>query len=80
MAKGYLPVDRDQQFLVPPDMREWLPKAHLVWWLLEDGSGFFVGIDDEVGVDIECGGRVAVAEPTGDVRTSTPAASRRVAT
>ena len=35
MAKGYVPVDRDQQFLVPPDMREWLPKGHLVWWLLE---------------------------------------------
>ncbi len=32
----------------------------------EDGCGFFVGIDDEVGVDIERGGRVAVAEPTGD--------------
>lgn len=35
MAHGYIPVDRDQQFLVPPDMREWLPENHLVWWLLE---------------------------------------------
>ncbi|MPZ53711.1 MAG: hypothetical protein GEU79_13430, partial [Acidimicrobiia bacterium] len=24
MAKGYVPVNRDQPFLLPPDMREWL--------------------------------------------------------
>jgi len=35
MAKGYIPVNRDQQFLLPPDMREWLPKDHFVWWLLD---------------------------------------------
>jgi transposase len=35
MAKGYIPVDRDQQFLFPPDMRDWLPKDHFVWWLLD---------------------------------------------
>lgn len=31
MATRYRPVDRDQQFLLPPDMREWLPDHHLVW-------------------------------------------------
>jgi transposase len=30
MAKGYRPVDRDQAFLFPPDMREWLPADHPV--------------------------------------------------
>ena len=35
MAKGYIPVNRDQQFLFPPDMREWLGKDHFVWWLLD---------------------------------------------
>ena len=35
MARDYIPTDRDQQFLLPPDMREWLPENHLVWWLLE---------------------------------------------
>jgi hypothetical protein len=30
MAKGYRPVDRDQAFLFPPDMREWLPADHAV--------------------------------------------------
>ena len=31
MAKGYRPVRRDQPFLLPPDMREWLPDDHPVW-------------------------------------------------
>jgi transposase len=30
MAKRYRPVDRDQAFLFPPDMREWLPAGHPV--------------------------------------------------
>jgi transposase len=35
MAKGYLPVDRDQPFLLPPDMRQWLPADHVVWLVIE---------------------------------------------
>jgi len=35
MARGYVPVDRDQQFLIPPDMRDWLPANHLVWFVIE---------------------------------------------
>jgi len=35
MAFGYRPVDRDQQFLLPPDVRSWLPEGHLVWLLLD---------------------------------------------
>jgi transposase len=35
MAKGYRPVDRDQQFLLPPDMREWLPAGHAAWLVIE---------------------------------------------
>ena len=35
MAKGYRPVDRDQAFLLPPDMREWLPAGHPVWLVIE---------------------------------------------
>ena len=45
MAFGYRRVDRDQQFLLPPDMREWLPGSHLAWFVIEtigqlDTSGF----------------------------------------
>jgi transposase len=34
MAKGYRPVGRDQPFLLPPDMREWLPEDHPVWLVI----------------------------------------------
>jgi transposase len=35
MALSYLSVDRDQAFLLPPSMREWLPEDHLVWFVLD---------------------------------------------
>ncbi len=35
MAKWYRPVDRDQGFLLPPDMREWLPADDPVWLVIE---------------------------------------------
>jgi transposase len=35
MAKGYRRVDRDQPFLFPPDMREWLPAGDPVWLVIE---------------------------------------------
>ncbi|MPZ96816.1 MAG: DDE transposase, partial [Propionibacteriales bacterium] len=35
MARSYRLVDRDQQFLLPPDMAEWLPAEHLVWFLID---------------------------------------------
>lgn len=45
MAKDFRYPDRDQSFLMPPDMRDWLPQGHLVWWLIDlvdalDVSGF----------------------------------------
>src|ERR1700683_1250305 len=49
MAKGYRPVDRDQPFLLPPDMREWLPADHPVWLVIRvvgghmDTSAFHAG-------------------------------------
>src|SRR2546429_142859 len=39
MAKGYRPVDRDQAFLFPPDMREWLPAGPPVWLGITAGGG-----------------------------------------
>jgi transposase len=35
VAKSYRPVQRDQPFLLPPDMRDWLPADHVVWFVLE---------------------------------------------
>ena len=34
MALGYRPVARDQMMLLPPDLRDWLPPQHFVWFLL----------------------------------------------
>jgi transposase len=34
VAKGYRPVNRDQPFLFPPDMRDWLPGDHPVWLVI----------------------------------------------
>ena len=39
MAKGYRPVERDQPFLLPPDMREWLPAGHPVWLVIAVVAG-----------------------------------------
>lgn len=33
MAREFLPYDLDQHYLLPPDMREWLPAGHLVWFV-----------------------------------------------
>jgi transposase len=35
MAKRYRPVLRDQPFLLPPDMRDWLPPGHPVHLVIE---------------------------------------------
>jgi transposase len=34
VARDYRPLDRDQLFLLPPDMRSWLSEDHFVWFLL----------------------------------------------
>jgi len=33
MAYNFLVCDRDQAFLLPPDLREWLPSGHLAWFV-----------------------------------------------
>ena len=35
MAGHYRPVDRDQAYLMPPSMAEWLPVEHPVWFVIE---------------------------------------------
>ena len=45
MGYNFIDCDRDQLFLLPPSMREWLPEGHLVWFILDavdqlDLSGF----------------------------------------
>src|SRR6266487_48569 len=35
MTYNFLRGDRDQPFLLPPDLRDWLPQGHLAWFILD---------------------------------------------
>jgi transposase len=35
MTYNFLGCDRDQPFLLPPDLRDWLPDGHLAWFILD---------------------------------------------
>ena len=35
MAQNFLSCDRDQDFLLAPNVRDWLPDGHLAWFVLE---------------------------------------------
>src|SRR6187200_94348 len=35
MGQNFLAADREQGFLLPPDVRHWLPEGHFAWFVLE---------------------------------------------
>jgi transposase len=35
MPQNFIECDREQAFLLPPSLREWLPEDHLAWFVLE---------------------------------------------
>jgi hypothetical protein len=46
MGQRFIACDREQSFLMPPDVREWLPERHLVWFVIDavgemDLDGFY---------------------------------------
>jgi transposase len=46
MAQNFLACDREQELLLPPSLREWLPEGHLAWFVIEavaqlDLAGFY---------------------------------------
>jgi transposase len=46
MAQNFIACDREQELLLPPSLREWLPEDHLAWFVLDavaemDLAGFF---------------------------------------
>src|SRR6266540_2987386 len=52
MAFNFLPCDRDQPFLLPPSLKDWLPEDHLAWFLLDavkemDLRSFYVGYRED---------------------------------
>jgi hypothetical protein len=35
MAQSFLACDRDQELLLPPSLRGWLPDGHLAWFVID---------------------------------------------
>src|ERR671936_614401 len=35
MPQNFLACDREQPFLLPPDVRDWLPEDHLAWFVID---------------------------------------------
>ena len=35
MAQNFVSCDRDQELLLPPSLREWLPEDHLAWFVID---------------------------------------------
>ena len=40
MAQNFVACDRDQELLLPPSLREWLPEGHLAWFVIEAVAAF----------------------------------------
>jgi transposase len=52
MAQSFLACDREQPFLLPPDVREWLPEDHLAWFVIDsvgvmDTSRFYAAYRED---------------------------------
>jgi transposase len=52
MAQNFIACDREQELLLPPSLREWLPPDQLAWFVLDgvdavDLSGFLAGYRDD---------------------------------
>jgi transposase len=39
MGQRFVVCDREQSFLMPPDVREWLPPRHLAWFVIDAVAG-----------------------------------------
>jgi len=52
VAQNFLACDRDQELLLPPSLREWLPGDHLAWFVIDavdaiDLVGFYADYRDD---------------------------------
>src|SRR5919202_5268551 len=35
MGQNFIACDREQSFLLPPDVRDWLPEGHFAWFVID---------------------------------------------
>src|SRR3954451_23206912 len=52
MPQNFLACDREQSFLLPPDVRGWLPENHLAWFVIDvvgvmDTSPFYAAYRED---------------------------------
>jgi transposase len=52
MAQNFIGCDREQSFLLPPDVREWLAEDHLAWFVIDaigvmDTSAFYAAYRED---------------------------------
>lgn len=52
MAQNFLACDREQELLLPPSLREWLPEGHLAWFVIDavtemDLSAFYAAYRED---------------------------------
>src|SRR4051794_13227748 len=52
MPQNFLACDREQSFVLPPDVREWLPENHLAWFVIDavavmDTAAFYAADRDD---------------------------------
>ena len=52
MAQNFIACDREQELLLPPSLREWLPEDHLAWFVLDavdelDLSAFYAAYRED---------------------------------
>jgi transposase len=43
MAQNFIDCDREQAFLMPPSLRDWLPEDHLAWFVIDAVSRLDLG-------------------------------------
>jgi len=43
MAQNFVACDRDQELLLPPSLRDWLPEGHLAWFVIDAVAAFDLG-------------------------------------
>ena len=54
MGQNFLACDREQEMLLPPSLRDWLPGGHLAWFVLDaveaiDLDAFYGSYRREIG-------------------------------
>src|SRR3954453_23740469 len=52
MAQNFIGCDRQQELLLPPSLRDWLPEEHLAWFVLDavaemDLGAFYASYRDD---------------------------------